>query len=195
MATRFWLPSQGTPPVAPAFDPGWDVVTQSSGLGRYGFWSFFQSSAPPDRIQAITTRATSSYSKRSAVLNGPSTRTALRQYVSAPLGPQTITGTVKGVIRAFATAYSYFGTGYPVGGYISIRVVSNDGATVRGTLLALAASGTAEAFAATLKDHKFPNLWTGSGAALSSVAALDGDRIVIEIGVGPATGASGSYVP
>jgi hypothetical protein len=99
-----------------------------------------------------------------------------RQYVSDPLAAQTIAGTVTGWIKAAESNLAANANGQLV-----IRVVSNDGSIVRGTLLAATTTtGTAPAneFTATLGSRLFP----GSGGTLSSVAVQDGDRIVIDIG-------------
>jgi hypothetical protein len=60
-----------------------------------------------------------------------------------------------------------------------IRVVSNDGTTVRGTLIASNGGALSNEFAASLTNRYFP---LGGSTAPGSVNALDGDRIVIEVG-------------
>jgi hypothetical protein len=101
----------------------------------------------------------------------------LAQFVSAPLDVnQTITGTVKGQIRASeANLDADFRT------QLVLKVVSGDGVTLRGTLLTFDVSALSSEFATALTNRKVP-LAASSPATLSSVAALAGDRIVAEIG-------------
>lgn len=102
----------------------------------------------------------------------------MRQYISDPVNAVTISGTVKGVIRALESAADADFRSQMV-----IKVVSYDCATVRGTLIASDASALASEWdSATLTNRKFPLAWTGSGTSVSSVSAQDGDRIIIEIG-------------
>jgi hypothetical protein len=86
----------------------------------------------------------------------------IRQYLSDPLsGPQTVAGTVKGVARtleSLATANAQ--------AQLTIRVVSKDGTTVRGTLLALSTAGATSEFGTALTNRKFPVAWA-SPVALS----------------------------
>lgn len=110
------------------------------------------------------------------VYNGP-THVLMRQYISDPIFGQTITGTVKGQIYS---AESISDT--DACSEVAIRVLSGDGATVRGTLLAgfrgaLANEFPAGTFASTGTNRYFP-----ASVAVSSVAAETGDRIVIELG-------------
>lgn len=99
------------------------------------------------------------------------------QFISGALQAQTITGDVKGIIRALESAAST-----DAHAQTNIRVVTPSG-TTRGTLLAHDASAlTSEFSATTLTNRKFPLAWAGSGTALSSVAAEDGDLLVIEVG-------------
>lgn len=100
------------------------------------------------------------------------------QFISGPLAAQTITGNVKGQME--------FRESDAAGNdraQIIIRVVSNDGTTVRGTLLAIdtAAIGSDEfASGGFWVNRKIPR---GGSVALTNIGALtDGDRLVIEIG-------------
>lgn len=161
MATRLYLPVFGVPNITPAF-AAWGLTTGA------------------DRIRAAAVKtATALTSKASAAVGVTTTRDVLvRQYLSDPLsGAQTITGTVKGVIRALESA-----TTANAQAQVTIRVVSKDGTTVRGTLLALSTAAAASEFGTTLANRKFPLAWVSPGATLSSVAAQDGDRIAIEFG-------------
>lgn len=122
--------------------------------------------------------------------NAADTKWRIMQYVSEPLPAQTISGTIKGQIRAGEEAL--------LDNYdrvvIGIRVVSNDGATVRGTLLAVGSYAAANEF--TLNSVNKTNRKIADGDALSSLAISANDRLVIELGVMTAgsTGFDGSEI-
>jgi len=100
------------------------------------------------------------------------------QFVSKPLAAQTITGTVKAIMRCKES-----NAAADMRSQMVIRVVSGDGGTVRGTLLAHDTSALSNEWDATaLTNRKFPLNWSGAGATLTSVAAQAGDRIVVEVG-------------
>lgn len=99
------------------------------------------------------------------------------QFITPPLAAQTVSGNVKGIIRALESA-----TGNDMRAQMLIRVIGWDGVTFRGTLLAHDASALTSEFAATLTNRKFPLNWTAPGAALTPVACQAGDRIVVEVG-------------
>lgn len=103
---------------------------------------------------------------------------AIVQFVSNPLGgAQSISGTVKGIIRASENSAS---ANYRA--QMVIRVLSEDFATVRGTLLASDVSALSNEFDTVLTNRKFPLNWAGAGASVTTVNAEHTDRIVIEIG-------------
>lgn len=166
VATRFYLPSTGAAAVAPAFSGDW---------GR---------TAEADRVAAVTTKISSSMTDK--VVGSPSSFTYAvlgRQYVSAPLSAQTISGTVKSQVRAKDPDFEDHLR-------LLIRVCSNDGSTFTGTLLALADHGTGASLTATLKNRAFAS----SGTALTSLAINSGDRLVIEYGVFTGVLANASYL-
>lgn len=165
MATRFYLPSAGTAAASPAFDAAWD---DSSSVVR----------RPANRTKGTSAFAEVTDTEVSAVNTWD---VCLGQFVSEPLQAQTITGTVKGIVRARESA-----AGANARSQMVVRVVSGDGATVRGTLLAQDNTTTninewvATTTVTAARNARFP---VGStGATLTSVAAQAGDRIVIEVG-------------
>lgn len=107
---------------------------------------------------------------------GPWTTTNLAvdtQLISDPIGAQTISGTVKGWMQQFEVA----GTDNVLS-MIGLRVVSNDGSVVRGTLLAVSSAyGTAAELNTSQRNIQLAN-----GATLVSVDAQNNDRIVLEVG-------------
>ena len=97
------------------------------------------------------------------------------QAVSPPLAAQTITGTFNLVTRGMELA----STDNVNKRFRALRVYSGDGATLRGTLVAYAATASTTELATSLQgqQHALNN-------AISSVACLDGDIIVVEFGYG-----------
>lgn len=161
-STRFYLPSSGAAAVSPAFG-AWNLttgadriaLTRTSGTGQ----TAFATRAVAETLAAV-----------SDVL--------VRQYVSDPLpAAGTLSGSVKGIVRAMESA-----TAADMRAQLLIRVVSNDGATVRGTALAINTGALASEFGTALANRRFPLGWSGVGAALTDVAYQTDDRIVVEIG-------------
>jgi hypothetical protein len=163
MTTRFRLPSSGTAPISPAFDASWEAT------------------GTPTRFPLIVDNSEHSAVASTAVatiLNVPAgaVDVAIAQFVSAPLsGNQTIAGAIKGQIRALES-----NAAGDLDPQCVIRVLSNDGTTVRGTLIPSDTSALGHEFNnAALRNVKYPK---GGSTTPTSVAALDGDRIVIEVG-------------
>ena len=152
MASRFYLPASGTAAVSPAFDATWDVTTTSPRRP-------LTSGGSTSLATQITDTETSA---------GPQDVLSA-QFVSAPIAAQTITGTMSVVIPAVesnASTLAYL--------EVVVRVVSNDGQTVRGTLYS-GIDGTELAWPA-VATRIF------NAVSVTSVAALTGDRIVVEMG-------------
>lgn len=165
---RLYLPSTGAAAVSPAFSGSW---------GR---------TADGDRIAAVITKINSAMTNQAANVPSGSNYAVLgRQYVSAPLAAQTISGTVKSQVRAYDvtnTNEDHL--------RLLIRVCSNDGSTFRGTVLSLGDYGSGTTLANTIKNRKFAN----SGTALTSLAVNAGDRLVIEYGVYGGSSAATDYL-
>lgn len=162
MATRLYF-GNGTAPISPSFDASWEAtgtptrrpLEPDKGLSDSAFES----------IAVATT------------LNSPAgaVDVAIAQYVSAPLnGAQTISGAIKGQVRA-----SESNAAADMRIQTVIRVLSNDGTTVRGTLIASNAGALSHEFNTSLRNISVP---LGGSTSPSSVNAQDGDRIVVEIG-------------
>lgn len=167
MATRFYLPSTGAAPVSVAYAPVWnDTVNAAS------------------RLTMVTTRINSAFATITPMETTSSVAIGLdllaRQYISVPVvGAQTISGTLKGQMAMSDTSGTTLGNWMP---QMVVRVFSNDGSAVRGTLHAGDTRTTnVDEITATLRNERNPA--TGiSPVTLGSVAALDGDRIVVEVG-------------
>lgn len=102
-----------------------------------------------------------------------------RQYVSDAIAAQTISGNVKAQFQCLEA-----NNGNNLFLTLLIYVVSNDGTTVTGTLLAITRDTTNE-LGTALNNRNFPS------TALSSVVANANDRIVVEVGLGGTPTASG----
>ncbi len=159
--TTMFLEATGAPNITPA-TTGWT----SSGS------SIVRSLLPVGFKQSTTIASTTI-----AVANGSASDiTLFGRFVSPALLPQTISGTVTGYARlSIANA-----TGATVQSRIKITVVNRAGAIVA-TLLATTAG--ASNLTTTLTSYQIAN-----AAALSSYACADGDRIVVEIGIGRSAG-------
>ena len=102
-----------------------------------------------------------------------------RQYVSDPLPAQNISGSVKAQFQCLEAnaANNLFLT-------LKIFVVSEDGATIKETLLAITRDSTNE-LATSLTNRNFPS------TALTAADIEEGDRIVVEVGLGGTPTAAG----
>lgn len=162
---RFYFPNSGAADVSPTFGSGWNGTSGA------------------DRIKCVTTRIGSAMANKTFTTLAGTTGTFIlsRQYVSAPLDGGTLSGTIKGQVRAASGAADSTLA-------VSVFVVSNDGSTVRGVAVAPAASEL------TTQPPEFVGSTTGTNRrmrdasdnfliALTSVTVQAGDRLVIEIGV------------
>lgn len=160
MATRFYLPVNGTPLISPAFSASWEETAAATRLMCYDY-------------KSSTTIATSAVTKTGAATND----VLGFQYVSEPITAVTISGTCKGIIRVSESVASN-----DCRAQLVIKVMSGDGSVERGVLLAENAGALASEYSTSLTNRKFPLAWAGAGTAVSSVDAQEGDRVVIEIG-------------
>lgn len=159
MATRVYFPNVGLPPVDPPAPVGTDWEHTNTNTKQLVI-------TPDD-----TALATVAYTPDAA--DDLTNKDALhRQYVSEPLKAQTLSGNVKAQFQCLETLANdnLFLT-------LKILVCSNDGTTTQATLLAITRDTTTE-LAVSLTNRNFPS------TALSSYACADGDRLVIEIGLG-----------
>lgn len=155
MATRFYLPSTGEASCSPAFDAGWEDTSIA------------------ERRAAVTSKINSAMTSVEFTDNDSTDRDILfAQYVSSPLAAQTIYAqTTRIRIRGLQSQSSnnlFLAWG--------MRVVSNDGSVVRGTLVPIRRDNN------TLSSTTLTN--RADGYTCPSLAIQSGDRIVIEVGVG-----------
>ena len=161
LTTRFYLPSSGVAPISPAFNAGWDETGDAV-----------------RRTMSPTAIASAMATQDITAVASPGD-TLFAQYVSAPLVAQTINAP----IRCQARTAEALGTADAIS-RILVKVVSTDGSTIRGTLLTLADYSTGAEWNTTLRNKTFADSDTPT-----SVDALDGDRLVIEIGANHAAAA------
>lgn len=162
MATRLYLVATDVPPVSPTFDASWETTTSAirrtlTNGGKFG----------PVQQEAIAL---------TSVTNTPAGAVdrLLVQFVSAPLsGNQTISGAIKGQIMANE---SNAAADLRMQAVIWVR--KTDG-TSRGTLIASNAGALSSEWATSGTNRKIP---LGGSTVPTSVAALDTDRIVVELG-------------
>lgn len=162
MATRLYYSSSAIAAISPAIDGSWE---QSTSMIR----RILQAS-PAGSAMASTAIATTLNSPAGAV------DVAMGQFVSPPLqGSGTISSGIKGQIRALEAA-----TAADARAQVVIRVLSEDGTTIRGTLYGPDVAVLSSEFdAVTLTNRKFPR---GGTVTPTPVSYQDRDRIVVEVG-------------
>ncbi len=168
MGTRLYFDATAAPAITPGFDAGWSDTSEAVRRRLRDFAHRYHD----------TTAATGS---QIGPWSGTAGTKALdRQYLSDPLVAQTISGTIKGQVLPFeiATADNVDDV------FTTIKVVSNDGSTVRATLVAFGAYGTRSEFT-TLTTGRNTSFLVAQ--ALSSYTCIDGDRLLIEIGYSNST--------
>jgi hypothetical protein len=164
-AERFWLAASGSQPVTVTADASWEQTTGAL-------------LAPLNAVKGVSTIGTTTITEPA---NTTANQDYLRgQFISIPLAPQTISGAFKAQIRSRESAAGANGAAQVI-----LRVVSRDGTTVRGTLYAgdneVLTGNPANEFSTTLTNRRHPRIATTR--SLTAVVALDGDRLVVEIGV------------
>ncbi len=163
--SRLYFPSTGAAGASPAFSGSWNGTSGA------------------DRLACVTTRISSAMTSKQSFSVAGTTEAfvAWRQYISAPLTAQTISGNVKAQVRCSTNSGNMNGTLACI-----IRVVSNDGSTVRGTILAMTATDDFTTYEFTINpaitNRKLRNVSEAASIALSSLAISDGDRLCIEWG-------------
>lgn len=165
MSTRFYIPGASDPAasISPAFDGAWDLT--SSAIRR---WAELEKNSPNGNGRMQITAGVNSPAGASDWL--------FVQAISPPLDSnQTITGTVKG-----QTSFSESNAAADMRSQIVIWVYTGSGS--RGTLLAVDAAALSHEFAVfgTMGNRQIPR---GGAISLSSVSALTGDRVIIEMGL------------
>jgi hypothetical protein len=159
VATRLYGVANTAAPVSPAFDSGWLSTTGSVRRGM-----------------SLTKAATTETVAGQAIASGAGNNALAFQLVSDPLDAQTITG---GTVTVIMRGRELATTDNVNKRWRKVYVVSNDGSTVRGTLVSMAASAsTTELGTSPAGTVMALNAGTGT------LAVSAGDRIVVEVGYG-----------
>lgn len=167
VATRLYLRASGSTAITPTADGSWEDTNE-----------MVRRPAGIDR--SGTTMGLETFTKDSS----SNLDVACYQFIYGPLQAQTISGNVKAQVLVnenVSGANAYL--------QMNIRVIAPDGSTVRGTALAHSTYGNE--LVTTVTNHTFPS------TALSSVAAQEGDYLVIEMGyrgTGATTSSSSFYM-
>lgn len=162
MATRLYYDYNFSPIVQPTFDAAWDVTASAVRI------RLTTQKADPGAALASQAVATTGNSPAGA------SDVLMSQAVSEPIGSNvTISGAIKGYMRAQESNASG-----DMRSQCVVWVMKPDGSS-RGTLIAADASALASEWATSLTNRKMP---LGSPATPTSVAAVAGDRLVVEIG-------------
>jgi hypothetical protein len=157
--TRLWFPVSSTPDITPTLQGTWDSSGGDNGK--------------PNTTKGSSAITTGSQNTNLVTANSTSLH---RIWLSAPLsGAQTISGTITGQIMARELAATDDLDRVSLGAF----VVSGDGVTLRGTLLAVGNYGLTAEY---INNATLRNKVIADGDAVSSVNALDGDRIQFEMG-------------
>ena len=153
VTTRLYLETVTAPSISPTFSSAWEDTSSA--------------------VRRVADVARGSATNLDMQVNPASTTNPsdiLRaQWIYGPIGAQTISGNVKAQFLADESNADANSTLQML-----IRVVASDGTTVRGTLLSHGTYGNE--LGTTTRNTTFPS------TALSSLDALDGDYIVIEVG-------------
>jgi len=160
MATRFYMDESIAAPITPAFDAAWEQTGQAD--------RFFS-----QRKGQVTSISTLADQTAKTVPITTTQQILARQYVTEPLPRRTrIISRISMVIRCLESA----GTANVFLAWV-LRVVSNDGSVVRGTL-GSSMTNTGTEFPTTAATRIF----TLAGLSGTPLTAEEGDRLVFEIG-------------
>lgn len=182
MATRVRFPPNGVSSSgAPAFSSHWDNTA----------------SAVRRMLDTTGAEFGSQYGLAVAEISTSRQSLLVAQFQSKPLLAQTISGTLKGQLQCMESDAAA-----DMALQVHVRVYNPTSGTDRGVLWApdktyTAVSATpgnaAYEFATSKTNRKAPSGWSGSGVSLSSVAASNGDILLIEVGYRHCNTVSTSY--
>lgn len=161
--TRLHVAGTTAADISPAYDAEWDA----------------ESSAVLRRAMSVAgfneARVGSGFLSFNNVTPGTNGDVIVFQFVSDAIAPGPIAGTFKGQMQALEN-----NAANDARAQIIVRVVSNDGSVVRGTLYGPDTAALSSEFATgTAANRQFPR---GGAVSLSPVSAQANDRIVIEVG-------------
>lgn len=160
MATRLYIRATTTPSVSPAFHSNWEDTT--FGVRRH----------------LIAAKEAATETLAGTLTGEPGDALSAMLITDSLDGDQTVSGTWGMVMRGreLATEDNVNRR------YRAIRVFSGDGSTVRGTCVAQSAAGSSVEYSTSFAGVQF-----AVSGGITSVSALNGDRIVVEYGPGSNT--------
>jgi hypothetical protein len=167
VATRLYFRENGTAPITPAVDGGWE-----------------SSASPFARKPCFTTTASDSLTTVTGFTSTAGQDRCHRQLISEPMAAGIVfdTGvTYKCYVQGLESALND-----NIKSRLGVRILSQDGGTVRHTVLAIADYSTATEWNTAIRNKAFANGDAGTG----SYTTVTGDRLVIEIGHSDTSGAS-----
>lgn len=162
-ATRFYLPSTGTADISTSTASTWEVTDVS----------FTRREMSPTKLSS----AVEEQQLTEDIVNSADQDWLFRQYVSNPIAAQTISAQqVKLQIRGNESA-----SGNNMAVSWLVKIVSNNGGTLRGTLVGHRRDNL-ELAVSVSEPLTYTN--RGDNVTSTAVTAEDGDRIILEIGTG-----------
>lgn len=178
MSTRLYPLSAGTSPL-----PGAAASGQWDDMGTSGVADSFIGGGAARRLPLVfTSGSTAGVSVTSEETLGSTSsglNTLIAQFVGPPMEAQTLGGTLTGQMRMKQSDLA--GNLYP---QMTVRVLSGDGAIVRGALRGSATGSTpptTDELTVTLQNTRNP-ITSASPLPLNSVVCQSGDRPVVEVG-------------
>lgn len=154
-ATRYYLPTTSASPITVTPDASWNDITQTSTIRMI----------PKGQLSVKTTLTDSG----STVPTTTTQNWLSFQHISDPIPPQRFIGTFSMVIRCDE---GDLGANATLA--VSVRILSQDGGTVRGTLYSVFGTDTEFPISGVTKIV--------NAVAVTTVVTQPGDRIVVETG-------------
>lgn len=156
------MPSTGATSISPAFGAGWGTTTNA------------------DRLKMVRTRISSAMTTKNGAGNAAIDKQLLRQYIlEEALAAQTISGSIKGVMRCVSTNLGV--------GFLAVRVAicASDGTNVRELLSIQSSTNTGAqppGFAVSLTNRRLEQGNDDFALDLTSTASNAGDFLIVELG-------------
>ncbi len=168
MATRFYFRESGTAPITPSVDGGWE-----SSASPFARKPMFTTTDGSDTLTTVTGFTSTTGQDR-----------CHRQLISQPMAAGAVfdtSATYKCYVQGLESALND-----NIKSRLGVRILSEDGSTIRHTVLAIADYSTATEWNTALRNKAFANGDAGTG----SYTTVAGDRLVVEIGHNDTAGAS-----
>ncbi len=169
MATRFYGWEAGTTPITPSVDAGWE-----SSASPFARKPMHTSGRVGDTLATVTSFTSTTGQDR-----------CHRQWISLPMVAGIAFTSGVTTFKAYAQVLES-ATNDNIVSRIIVRILSEDGSTVRATVLSLGDKSTGTEWNTTIRNKAFAD----GDTATASYTTVDGDRIVVEWGHNDSAGAS-----